>query len=430
MRLWALLLVLLLAGCGAAEREPAARVVEVTVARHGTLPQVTDLSGQVHAGRRASVSPSVGGRVLRVDAREGDTVVAGEPVVWLDPRQQEAQIGVQAAAVDAARAHLGQLQAQYEMTETGRLSDVEKAKESVKQADLEVQQAQARMQSAEVDMNRKKDLLASKAVARADYETAALNYQLSKDALATARSQAVQAREGLRLAQSTAGNRAVHQSDLDAAQAAVEQALASLEASRATLDQMVLSAPISGTVVNRQVQPGQTVQPGGAPLLEIVDRSGAYVSAVAAQSELGHLREGMEAEVRLAQTPEKPVRARIKNVIPATDPSTSTVRVLLTLDRPPLRVVDQSSASVRVRVGTREGILVPRRALQGDRKDLHVVVVREGQAHLAPVKVEMMNESTVLVASGISAGETVVVEGGQFLSAGDRVQVRQAKPKA
>ncbi len=423
-----LFLLLLLVGCGTVAREPARRAVVVAEARRGSMPEVTHLNGQVHAGRRAAVSASVAGHVLRVGPREGDQVGTGEPVVWLDTRQQEAQIRVQQAAVSQARAHLGQLRAQFAMTEAGRRSEVQKAEESVAQADLAIQEAQARLQSAEVDMKRKEDLLASKAVARSDYETAVLSFHLSQDELATARSKASQAREELRLAQVTAGDRTVHESDVVAAQAEVEQAVASLEAARSTLEQMVLRAPISGTVTSRQVEPGHAVSPGGEPLLQIVDRAGAYVTAVVPQTDVARLHEGTPAEVLLAADPAKPLRARVKRLIPATDPNTSMVRLNLALERPPAGLVDQAPASIRVRVGAREGILVPCAALQGERRDLHVVQVHDGRARRVPVRVIMTDDVNALLSEGVAEGDTVVVEGGQFLANGDAVQVLDSAP--
>ena len=422
-------LLLLLAGCGAwpQGQEPPTPVV-VVEARRGWLPEVAHLTGQVRAGRHAAVCASVAGRVLRVGVREGDRVRQGQPLVWMDTRQQEAQIAVQQAAVQQARARLGQMQAQYGMTETSRASEVQKAGETVTQADLDVQQAVARLQTAEVDMKRKEDLLASKAVARSDYETAVLNFKLSQDALASARSKAVQAREALRLAQVTARDQTVHASDLASAQADVEQAMATLAASRTTLEQMVLYAPLSGTVVNRDVETGQTISPGGEPLLELVDPAEAYVAAVVGQADVARLRLGMQAVVILAQHPKKPLVATIRKVIPAADPKTSTVRLALALEDAPPDLLDQAPASIWVRVGRREGLLVPRTALQGDRRNVHVVVVREGRAWRLPVRVILTDEVFALLSSGVAPRDAVVVEGGQFLSAGDPVTILRRDP--
>lgn len=417
------LLLLLLAGCGTFAREPASTAVVVAQARRGSMPEVTHLSGQVHAGRRAAVSASVPGQVLRVAPREGDRVQAGETVIWLDTRQQEAQVRIQQAAANQARAQLDQLRAQFAMTEASRHSDVRKAQENLTQANLAIEEAQSRLESARVDMKRKEDLLKCKAVARADYETAVLSFHLSQDELATARSKAVQAREELRLAQVTARDQTVHESELMAAQAEVERSEASLEASRATLELMTLSAPISGTVTSRSADPGDTVSPGGESLLQIVDRTGAYVTAVVPQTDVSRLREGMQAEVVLAADPTNPLRARVKRLIPATDPQTSVVRLNLALETPPAGLVDQAPASIRVRVGARQGILVPLAALQGERPNLHVVLIRDGRARRVPVRVTMTDDSHALLAEGLTEGDTVVVEGGQFLSGGDPVQV-------
>lgn len=420
-----LCLLLLLPGCSAfeARRHPAPHAVVVARVRPGSLPDVAHLTGQVRAGRRGSVSAAVGGRVLRVEAREGERVREGEPLIWLDARQQEAQIAVEQAAVAQARARLGQLQAQFGMTERQRRSEVEKAREDVAQADLDVREAQARLETAQVDMKRKGDLLARKAVAKADYETSVLNFHLSEDELASARSKAAQAREALRLAQATARDRTVHESDLAAAQADVDGAIASLEASRAALEQMVLYAPLSGVVVARHVEPGQTLSPGGEPLLQIVDQAGSWVTAVVAQAEVARFREGMPAEIVLAQQPDRPLRARIQRLVPASDPATSTVRLNLALDAPPAGLLDGVPASIRVRVGTRQGLLVPLGALQGEGRTVHVIRVRDGSASRIPVRLLMSDGVSALLADGVAAGDLVVVEGGQLLGPGDAVQV-------
>ena len=439
-RAWSGLVALLIllampAACGrvaervAARRHPPQTVVAAR-ARAGTLPELLHLTGQVHAGRRAAVSAAVAGRVVRVDAREGEPVRAGQPLVWLDTRAQEAQIAVQQAAVQQARARLGQLEAQYGMTVTGRRSDVQKAREGVTQADLAVQQAQARLETAEVDMKRKQELLAAKAVAKSDYETAVLNFHLSRDALATARSQATQAREALRLARVTASDQTVHEADVVSARAEVDQAVATLAASRTTLEQMVLHAPISGTVVSRRLETGQAVTPGGEPLVQIVDLQGSWVTAVVSQSEVSRLRPGMEAEVVLAQFPSRRLKAVLKRLVPAADPATSTVQINLALQAPPAGLLDQAPASVRVRVGSQEGVLVPKVAVLGEKRNLHVVVVHDGKAQRRPARVVMMDQNYALLSEGVQAGETVVTQGGQFLDPGDPVRLVPEAPRA
>jgi len=117
------------------------------------------------------------------------------------------------------------------------------------------------------------------------------------------------------------------------------------------------------------------------------------------------------------------LQAKVKRLIPATDPSTSTVRVHLALARAPAGLLDQGPASIRVRVGLREGVLVPRQAVQGERRNLHVVQVRNGKAWRTPVTVTLTDETHALVSQGVEPGEAVVVEGGQFLTAGDPVEI-------
>ncbi len=98
-------------------------VVEVATAERRPILQAIEVVGTVEAPISVKLSPKVAGRIAFLEVREGDAVVPGQTLVRIDPREIDAQVLQQRAAIAEARSRL----AQAEMTAGANQTRVESA---------------------------------------------------------------------------------------------------------------------------------------------------------------------------------------------------------------------------------------------------------------------------------------------------------------
>jgi len=211
----------------------------VVFAAAGCLP---DASSQLSAEgtvelTEVDVAPFLSGRVVRVMVDEGAVVRRGDTLVVLSQSTLPADLEQRRARASSAEARLRDLQAGARPAELDRAH-----------ADLRAITAEA--ERAERDRARLEALVNAGAISRAQYDAAAT----------VARSAAArrdEASEAVRLLQQ--GARA---GQVAAARAEVEAARGAVAAGKATEHDLVLVAPIDGTVLGRYVEPGEIVGAG------------------------------------------------------------------------------------------------------------------------------------------------------------------------
>ncbi len=427
MTRWILLLVLLLAGCSSdADHRP---IVKVALAKPGSMPQRLVLTGELRARRRATISTVEAGIVERVGVAEGDHVYSGQPLLWLKAGPVPNQIQQKQAAVQAARAKVAGLQKGIDYSKFKVQDDVQQARQNLLQAELAIDQAQKEVQSAYKDMVRKKQLVAEKSLALVEAESAELKWKINQDQLKQAQSKAVGAREALHLSLAGSLNTDVQATDLAAARAQLSQSQEDLASSHHQLREKVLRSPISGVVINSTVETGQLLGGGGESLLTVVDPSDLDVFVSLSQGNAGGLTSGMRAELRTDLVPGKGFPIRFEELIPATDPTTNTVRARFVLLGPPHpRLLHGSPVRIAVNLGTLQGTLLPRDTLRHNSRNQTFVRIVHGSEQLEERAVEVLQstETHVLVkAQAVRPGEQVVTVGAESLPDGTSVLIEK-----
>ncbi len=177
-------------------------------------------------------------------------------------------------------------------------------------------------------------------------------------------------------------------------------------------------APISGTVMEKNVVQGQAIM-AGAPLFQIADLSTVWLEADVFESDLGSVRVGQQAEVAFDAYPGEPMHGRVTYVYPTVDPVARTGKVRVELPNRGNRVRPGLFGTVRIDApsGAR-GVVIPRQAalVTGDRQ---LVFVEHELGMLVPrlVTLGAETDSLVEVRSGLRAGERVVATAAFLLDA-------------
>ena len=199
-----------------------------------------------------------------------------------------------------------------------------------------------------------------------------------------------------------------------------EQRRANISAS----DQRV-TAPTSGVVALRYVNPGQQVSTG-TPLFRIVQSDDLVVTVNLPEAVLGRVFEKQAAFVQSDAMKGTEFGGIVEKVSPVVDPRTGTVRVTIDLDEPaqgqPMVLRPGMFVKAFIVTAEREDALaIPRRAVSQSELGEHVFVVSDGVARRREVELGITEGTEVEVLSGVEEGTPVVVLGKDGLKDGTAV---------
>lgn len=197
-------------------------------------------------------------------------------------------------------------------------------------------------------------------------------------------------------------------SELQSARAAVRALERSLEEARAALSHTRIHAPVSGRVVDRLAEPGDTAVPG-QPLLRIYDPTLLRVEVPVRESLAVDLRLGQELPVEVPAL-EARLEGTVDELVPFAEPGARTLLVKVRLPRTESRLVAGMYARVGVPAGTLRRVVVPAAAVAEIGQLEFVEVVADGEAlerRLVTTGERLGDEVEVL--SGLREGERVLL---------------------
>jgi len=176
-----------------------------------------------------------------------------------------------------------------------------------------------------------------------------------------------------------------------------------------------IHSPFDGVVVTLGAREGQYVTPQ-TELYTIADLSTVWVYVDVFEADLPWVREGDEAEMRLAGVPGRTFTGRIDYVYPFVQPDTRTVRVRLVFANPDGVLKPDMFADVTVRAGRRvDALAVPSEAVVRSGTRERVFVVRApGRFEPRPVTPGLTSGGWTQVLDGLREGDQVVTSA-QFL---------------
>ena len=198
-----------------------------------------------------------------------------------------------------------------------------------------------------------------------------------------------------------------------------------LRIARFNLKHSVIRAPSEGKVLRKLAEEGEVVG-AGMPVLLFASTDKAWVvKCHVPDKEIVRLRAGDSAVVRFDAWRDKVFPGTVTLTGSAADPYTNTYSVEVTLSPSELPLVAGLIGSVRIYSREmKRGVAIPYRALrEGDRMRGEVWVVRNQRAVLTEVEVKEMLDSFLLLAHGLQTGDTLVVEGGEDLTPGEKVKI-------
>ncbi len=237
----------------------------------------------------AAVAAQIAGRVESVAVQEGDRVHRGQLLAQREARDREAAVAQARAAVEQARAALREARANLEAALPG-----------VRGASADVARAGATLEEAQLNFARAQQLATGEAASAQQLDAARARY---REAQATLESLA--ASKGS--AQGRVGALAAAVAHANASVGVSEAALALAEAE---LAQAQVRCPFDGTVVDRDLEPGEWAAPG-TPIVTVESLERLWVRLDVEETHLQGLRLGDPARVRVLAIPGRTFSGRV-----------------------------------------------------------------------------------------------------------------------
>jgi HlyD family secretion protein len=364
----------------------------VTVERREVVETLVT-TGRVQGVSRAGVGVSLVGTVARIEVEEGDRVSAGQLLITLEDAELEASAAEARARLAEAEAALGRV-ASVDLPSAAAVRDA---------AALEARQLRR-------DAERTRVL----------YEAGAVSLQ----ELEVARRAAETAQLRLDGARVSAGSVAEGGPDRRAAEAGVAQARQALGAAVARLELTRVRAPAAGTVLVRDVEPGDAVQPGRV-LIEVALDGPTELLVFPDERSVAGLHAGQAAVASTDAFPDRRFAAVVARIAPVVDPQQGTIEVRLAVPDPPAYLLPDMTVSVNVELDRRPGAwTLPLDVVRAPLTDTAwVLVVRDGRATRATVAVGIRDERFIEIVAGVEEGDPVVADPAG-VQPGERVRAR------
>jgi HlyD family secretion protein len=310
-----------------------------TVQRPQGEDSAINVTGTIE-GLQVDVSAKISGRIAELPVKQGDRVQRTQLLVRIESRDLAAELSRSEAAARAAEATLRDLQAGSRPEEIqeaearaararAQLDDLlagSRAQE-LEQARAAVRNAMATRQWTEKDFQRVLELFGRELVAaqevdraRQAYEVAAANEQSARERLSlleagprehevqAARHDVQAALERVRLLR--AGPRA---NAVDAARAQAAEARAAVLLARARLAETEIFSPLTGVVLRKNMEAGETATPG-VSILTLLDPTDIWLRAYVPETEVGRLRVGQPAAISVDAYPHREFAGTITEI--------------------------------------------------------------------------------------------------------------------
>ena len=297
----------------------------------------------------------VPGRIVSVMAKLGDLVARGQPLVAMES------------------------------------SMVAEAESAFVQAEASVRQAQIGLVKAEADAARIVDLYEHQAVAQKEVLAAQTTAALTKTSIEQTMSVRDQARRRLELLGLNAGE---------------------------FQQRIVVTAPISGKVMEISVVEGEFRNEINTALVTITDLSRVWVESQVPESKIRLFHVGGIADLELIAYPNETFRAQVTRIADSVDSETRTIKVDAEMENSAGKLRPDMFGSLRYSAGDRPCPWVPEGAVvRLNGVDLVFVEQSAGRFLAVPVELGKLQQGGFPVTKGIKAGDRVVTQGAVYLKA-------------
>jgi membrane fusion protein, multidrug efflux system len=218
------------------------------------------------------------------------------------------------------------------------------------------------------------------------------------------------------------------QAGLRIAEGTLDSAKAQLGTAKDALGYTELRAGAAGLITARGLEIGQVVQAAQSVFTLAQDGDRDAVFDVDESIFLGDFESG-QVSLTLVSDPNVTAVGQVREVSPALDPKSSTVRVKVAIQNPPAAMTLGSAVAGTAKRKPVSQIALPWTALMaiGSKPAVWIVDPATDTVSLKPVSISAYEAAAVLINGGLEPGARVVVDGGKLLSSGQRVTYEEGR---
>ncbi|MBV8067321.1 MAG: efflux RND transporter periplasmic adaptor subunit [Candidatus Eremiobacteraeota bacterium] len=413
----AVLAILAAFGCAARRPPPPpAPYVETTLTSFGSIEPARQLAGVVAPYQNVAIQSTLSEPADSVFVREGDSVRSGQLLAQLDTSDLQAQL--QSDLATANSNHANTVHTVYQ----GSLN-IQQGVDTERNAEAAVQQAQQTLTNDQRNLQRDQNLLAQGYISQQAVDAQATLVKNDQQALNSATANLESARSTVH-ANGTLSGQGLQSAAVQQSAAQENVALAQAQQVRVQIAKAAIVSPVSGVVVNRNINPGE--YPGSREIFTLQQIDPVYAVLHASSEEVARILNGASAKISAPDLigSERHFRGHVVGVLNEINPGSTDFQVKVLLSNPgqrlrPGMVVRGTVATVPVR-----GVRVPVSAFTDDNHDAVMAVAADGTVKTQRVA-EVGSDGTSSVVSGIDSGVRVVRNGQMSLGDGEKVSLQQ-----
>ena len=278
-----------------------------------TAGPVVESKGYIIPEQQILVSPQVSGRVIELNFEAGQRIERDFVLAVLDNTEYLAEYERVSGLLAAAQENLAELR-------EGSRPD------EIKQVKADLAESQTNLEQAERDYKRLKELLANGFGSKQDYETAESQYHMLRKRVDKLSATAQLMIDGPRPERKRA------------AEAQVRQAEAELRRAKWKLDNCVIVAPISGTILKKNAELGNLVNPvafnGSFSLCDMADLSKLEVDLSIQERDISKIKKGQRCKVQPEAYMDRYYDGVVSRLMPIADRAKGAIPVRVRLKVP------------------------------------------------------------------------------------------------
>ena len=365
--------------------QPAAVAVETASVKRISVQREIDVSGTLLSPDQAKVSSEVAGVVREVTVELGREVTTGDVLVRLEPREIE-------LALDRAESALRQVEAQLGIT---RMQDNEpRADEQI----ASVRQAAANRDDARAAFARAQQLNGRGLLSQVDRDTAETRLKVAE------------------------ANYSAALDTTHSLKAALQDRRASFELARKKVADAVIKAPITGSVSERLVQPGEFIREN-TPVVTIVVMNPLRLKTAVQEKFAGVIKPGQPVQFVVEAFPEETFSGKIAYVSPAVDQATRTFPIEAIVGNDDRRLKPGFFAKGIVGTKLDEDVLaVTEDAVSTMAGVSSVYLIEDGKIRQQTIRTGVHQDKLVEVIAGLKGTETLASSNLSQLATGTLVR--------
>ena len=370
-----------ISGCGKMDDKKTTVATNVTVHKisENDISSEVNYTGEIKALEESDVSPKVTATIKNINYDIGDYVNKGDVLAVLDDTDYLIAYNQALATYNTAYGSYQQMTSQLQTA---------------------VSSAKIEYDNALLNYNRQKALYDAGAISKVTLETAETRLSNAE----------------LNLNAANSNYEIAITSTYATAKASVDSAKAVLDSATNNLNNTVIKAPISGYIASKNGNVGQ-IAAVGSPMFSIKSAEAVNVEISVTESVIPYINVGTTAHISVDTASLSNIKGEVSVVNTVKNPQTGLYTVRIKLDNEDNKLKIGMMADVILETQSKTGvIIIPSDSIIQDDSGYYVYVVKENIAEKRVITIGITNNDFTEVTSGLSAGETVVVSGKEYIS--------------